>query len=62
MAKEIKCTVCRKSMGEIRDATLRKGIAYICAPCNQRRLDALVELTRLKEAPAHPFDSIFGRG
>lgn len=37
MSREIKCEDCSKSMGEIRDATLRKGIIHICTPCNTAR-------------------------
>lgn len=60
--KEIKCTVCRKSMGEIRDATLRKGIRYICEPCDNRRLDLMVEMLKIKGGPKSEFDKMFGKG
>ena len=61
MSREIKCTVCRKPMGEIRDATLIKGIKYICETCDQRRLDSLVELHRLKTKPRSPLDDLFSQ-
>lgn len=61
MSREIKCTVCRKVMGEIRDASLRKGIKYICEPCDQRRMDSLVELHKLKTKPKGLFDDLFDR-
>jgi predicted SprT family Zn-dependent metalloprotease len=35
MAKKvIYCKTCGKYLGEIRDATLRKGVKYQCAKCN----------------------------
>ena len=37
MSREIKCEDCSKPMGEIRDATLRKGIIHICTHCNTAR-------------------------
>ncbi|MBF0121601.1 MAG: hypothetical protein HQK79_22445 [Desulfobacterales bacterium] len=33
---EIYCAGCNKYLGEIRDAKLRKGIAYACAECSVR--------------------------
>lgn len=48
MSKEINCTVCRKPMGEIRDASLRKGLRYICEPCDLKRSSLMVELMKLK--------------
>lgn len=59
--KKINCTVCRKSMGEIRDATLRKGIRYICEPCDSRRLELLVEMMKIKNGPKSEFDKMFGK-
>lgn len=32
------CAHCRKPMGEIRDATLRVGLAVLCAPCAEELL------------------------
>lgn len=53
MSKDCQCTVCRKPMGTVRDATLRKGWAIICAECNQRRLELLVELSDIKRGGNH---------
>jgi hypothetical protein len=33
--KFINCKKCRKYLGEIRDATLRKGIVYMCEQCSR---------------------------
>jgi hypothetical protein len=44
-------------MGEIRDASLRKGIRYICEKCDMRRMDAMVELHKKKS----PLDALFGK-
>lgn len=33
MTRKIECDKCHKHLGEIRDATLRKGIVFICAEC-----------------------------
>lgn len=48
MSKDIQCTCCRKPLGCIRDATLRKRVCHICHECNQRRLNLLVELQKAK--------------
>jgi predicted SprT family Zn-dependent metalloprotease len=32
---KIYCAKCRKYLGEIRDAKLRKGTAYLCAECER---------------------------
>ncbi len=45
-------------MGEIRDASLRKGLRVICEPCDNRRLKSLVELQKLRGSPASKKDSI----
>ena len=34
-AKRIYCVICNKYLGEIRDATLRKGIVYLCRTCSK---------------------------
>jgi len=59
MSREISCTVCKDSMGVIRDANLRKDIKYLCGRCDTRRLEALVELYRLKNKPKNPFENLF---
>ena len=50
-AKLIYCEDCRKYLGEIREATLRTGIIYLCAPCNKKRLT---------DGGAELFASLFG--
>ena len=57
MSKQIRCTACNANLGEIRDASIRKDTRYICAKCDGIRLNALVELHRLRQAD--PFDSFF---
>ena len=36
-AKRIFCKGCGKYLGEIRDATLRKEITYLCSSCEIKR-------------------------
>ena len=36
--RRIFCEGCKQYMGEIRDATLRKGIVYLCTRCETKRL------------------------
>jgi len=59
MSREIKCTVCKTPMGTIKDASLRKGIKYLCSGCDTRRLELMVELYKLKNKPKHPLESLF---
>jgi len=33
MSKEIKCSICKAYLGEIREARLRKDTMYICKKC-----------------------------
>lgn len=33
----IRCEGCRKFLGTIRDATLRKGIVHLCVDCETKR-------------------------
>lgn len=33
--KFINCKKCKKYLGEIRDATLRKGVVYMCEQCSR---------------------------
>ena len=48
MSREVKCEDCSKPMGEIRDATLRKGIIHICTPCNTARKNLKSRLAALE--------------
>ena len=36
--RKIQCTACNRNLGEIRDATLLKGIKYLCPACNMKRV------------------------
>lgn len=36
MARTIQCEKCAKPLGELRDATLRKGVVFMCAECDAR--------------------------
>ena len=36
MARMIYCEKCGINLGELRDATLRKGAVFICADCNAK--------------------------
>jgi len=38
MSWYIRCKGCNKYLGEIRDATLRKEITYLCISCERKRL------------------------
>jgi RNase P subunit RPR2 len=38
MAKDIFCANCKKPLGTIRDARLRKGIKFLCPECNTKRI------------------------
>ena len=35
MTKIIKCAKCNEYLGEIRDATLRKGVSFNCGKCHK---------------------------
>ena len=60
MAKEIKCTVCRCKAGEIRDASLLKGLRFICERCDNRRLEINVELMKLqRQQEENPIEQLF---
>lgn len=64
MSREINCEECSKPMGEIRDATLRKGIVHICALCNTARKtlkSRLAALELLQKSNSHlNKDDLFG--
>jgi len=50
---KIYCYICKKYMGEIRDATLRKGTKYLCPECakpKQTDFDFVEELKRVAGA------------
>lgn len=47
--RNITCTACSKSMGTIRDASLRKGLKFICGGCDSMRLHIASEASKLNE-------------
>jgi len=53
--RRIHCAGCGKYLGEIRDATLRKGIVHLCDGCNMKRLAS--DLAN-KTAPKSPFEDL----
>ena len=62
MNREIKCTICKKNMGVIRDAKLRSGIKYMCQPCDSRRMEILIEWSKMKKDNKNPLKDLFGGG
>ena len=39
MKSKITCTDCGRDCGEIRDASLLKGLKFLCGPCDLKRDD-----------------------
>jgi predicted SprT family Zn-dependent metalloprotease len=56
---KINCQKCKKHLGEIRDATLRKGIVYLCRECNTQRV-ALEMMKQNEDRNSNPFGGMFG--
>ena len=56
----IRCSGCNCYLGVIRDAKLKKGMAYLCYVCENKRVAS--ELMRKNEKYDLPegFDEIFG--
>jgi len=40
MTRPLSCLKCKRNLGEIRDATLMKGIAYLCQGCAEEVANA----------------------
>jgi Zn finger protein HypA/HybF involved in hydrogenase expression len=40
MTRKIQCTDCNTPCGEIRDASLLKGLKFICGKCESKRIKA----------------------
>jgi RNase P subunit RPR2 len=38
---KIHCQKCKTYLGEIRDATLRKGIVYLCRKCGKQQTETV---------------------
>ncbi len=56
-SRKIYCKPCRKYLGEIRDATLRKEIVFLCSNCETKRLaSGLANKTGNK----NPIGGVFG--
>ena len=54
--KRIYCSGCNKYLGTIRDATLYKGIKYLCPECETKRVASdIYNETQNK----NPFESLF---
>ena len=60
--RRIFCKGCSKYLGEIRDATLRKGIIHLCSLCETKRLASdLAQKTRGSVDPLDIFNDIFSK-
>lgn len=62
MIKEIFCAKCGKYMGEIRDATLRKGAITYCLPCDNRRQGVLQQTDNNSDVMSNFFDGLMSKG
>ena len=65
MTRKIKCAGCNDYMGEIRDATLKKGMVVLCSDCEKSRENAfnmlaLSETDRRSYKGYSALKSIFG--
>lgn len=56
MNKKISCQNCLKPMGEIRDASLRKGMAVLCKDCWAN----LNLAAKKKDTASEIYNSLFG--
>lgn len=58
---KIECTECSRNCGEIRDASLLKGLKFICPACESRRIKAKVDKFLGKSAKkSNVVDELFG--
>lgn len=48
MGRQIWCVNCKRSCGIIRDASLLKGLLFICEPCN-KEVNAKLALLSFRE-------------
>lgn len=55
MTRPISCLKCKKPLGEIRDARILKGIAYLCDGCAERVMNP----PTYKKPVGNIFDEIF---
>ncbi len=61
--RRIFCKGCSNYLGEIRDATLRKGIVHLCSLCETKRLASdLAQKTRGGVDLPDFFNDIFSKG
>ena len=58
--KTIHCKDCNIFLGDIRDATLKKGITYLCSDCNIKRVAADMMRKNAKYDLPEGFDKLFG--
>ena len=56
---EIKCEHCNKPMGEIRDASLRKGMVVYCHYCD-KKIQSVMKLMAPKEVSHDIPDFLMG--
>jgi len=46
---KIYCHICKKHLGEVRDATIRKGTRYVCGECAKPKQDEFDFVAELKK-------------
>jgi hypothetical protein len=57
--RKIYCSVCDKYVGEIRDATLIKGLKYICSSCDNEDVQIKDDFYHSASPNKSDFTSIF---
>ena len=55
--RKIHCSECKTHLGEIKDARLKKGIAYLCAKCETAR--NLMKAAKTARNANNPLGNIF---
>lgn len=61
MTKKINCTECSRSCGEIRDASLLKGLKFICPTCESKRIKKKVgEFINKENGTSDFLEQVFG--
>jgi len=58
-SRKIYCTICGKYVGEIRDATLIKGLKYICSSCDINDNQIKDDFYHSSSSTKNDFTSIF---
>jgi Zn finger protein HypA/HybF involved in hydrogenase expression len=58
---QIQCTECSRKCGEIRDASLLKGLKFICPQCESKRIKAKADKFLGKgQNKSNVVDELFG--